>query len=196
MFEKATNRDLYLFIAALVQRRAEDDLTLEAYLENLRGHADRFRGRKALPLSDFAALLESAFAPAKPAGEPRENATEGYLLWEQRVAAQIRDVREMKEEGTLDNEYRYFGVDAPRGSRWYNFDPCTYLECAAAGTFGGWQEGDDTARGYVPGEVAVVDASGAVTSMDPRDIDDPVHELPEITWEELVYFLTDGQCYE
>jgi hypothetical protein len=38
--------------------------------------------------------------------------------------------------GTLANDQRYFGVDSPRGSRWYNFDPLTFLECAVAGTFG------------------------------------------------------------
>jgi hypothetical protein len=38
-------------------------------------------------------------------------------------------------------------VTAPRtaegratDSRWYNFDPATYLECGLAGTFGGWDD--------------------------------------------------------
>ena len=109
---------------------------------------------------------------------------------------QICDLDEMRQAGTLDNEYRYFGVDATRGGRWYNFDPCTYLECAAAGTFGGWAEGDDTGRSYAPGPVAVVDASGAITSVDPRDIDDPAFALPQITWEMFIDFLDAGQWYE
>jgi hypothetical protein len=121
---------------------------------------------------------------------------EGYLAWEERINNQIRDLGDMKAAGTLENEYRYFGIDAPRGGRWYNFDPHTFLECAAAGTFGGWREGDDTGRSYVPGQVAVVDASGAVTSVDPRDIDAPVVDVREISWEAFVDFLDCGQWYE
>jgi hypothetical protein len=48
----------------------------------------------------------------------------------------------------------------------------------------------------VPGPVAVLDASGAITSVDPRDIDDPVVALPQITWEMFVDFLDAGQWYE
>ena len=48
----------------------------------------------------------------------------------------------------------------------------------------------------VPGPVAVLDASGAVTSMAPSDIDAPVVELPEITWEAFIDFLNAGQWYE
>jgi len=33
-----------------------------------------------------------------------------------------------------------------------------------AGTFGGWEEGDDTGRCYVPGKVAVLDATGGMTA--------------------------------
>jgi hypothetical protein len=65
-----------------------------------------------------------------------------------------------------------------------------------AGTFGGWREGDDTGRSYVPGEVAVFDASGKLTTADPRDLDNPVVKLPEITWEMFVAFLNAGQFYE
>jgi hypothetical protein len=40
----------------------------------------------------------------------------------------------MAEAGTLENEYRYFGIDSPTGFRWYNFDPCSYLECGVRGS--------------------------------------------------------------
>lgn len=196
MAELETNRDLYCFMADLVRRRAESGTTLQAYLENLRRLACRMGDRDALPLSDFAELLQAAFEPELPRIEPCASATDAHLAWEQRITEQIRDLSEMKEAGAIDNEYRYFGVDAPRGGCWYNFDPCSYLECAAAGSFGGWQEGDDTGRSYVPGPVAVLDASGAVTSMAPSDIDAPVVELPEITWEAFIDFLNAGQWYE
>ena len=196
MAEVATNRDLYRFIAGLVKERSECRVTLQSYLENLRGLGRSLRAREAVSPDEFAELLRAAFEPAPSAAEPGLEATAGYVAWEKRITQQIRDLDEMRQAGTLDDEYRYFGVDAPRGGRWYNFDPCTYLECAAAGTFGGWQEGDDTGRSYVPGPVAVLAASGVVTSVDPREIDDPVAALAEITWEMFVEFLDAGQWYE
>ena len=196
MGDVATNRDLYCFIAELVKQRAECRCTLQSYLESLRRLGRNLRARESISPEEFAELLQAAFEPSAHATELGPAATDGYLAWEKRIGEQLRDLDEMRSAGTLDNEYRYFGVDAPRGGRWYNFDPCTYLECAAAGTFGGWQEGDDTGRSYVPGPVAVLDASGAITSVDSRDIDDPVVVLPQITWEMFVDFLDAGQWYE
>ena len=43
----------------------------------------------------------------------------------------------MAEAGALEDEYRYFGIDSPTGFRWYNFDPCSYLECGVRGSLGG-----------------------------------------------------------
>ena len=140
--------------------------------------------------------MRAAFEPQPNAATPGALATEGYVAWEKRIGEQIRDLDEMRQDGTLDDEYRTFGADAPSGARWYNFEPCTYLECAVAGTFGGWEEGDDTGRSYVPGPVAVLDASGAVTSLDPRDIEEPVVVLLHITWEMFEDFLDSGQSYE
>ncbi len=196
MGDMVTNRDLYCFIAALVKHRAECHCTLQSYLENLRRLGHHLRARETVSPEEFAELLQAAFEPAARAAEPGSAAADGHVAWEKRIGEQIRDLDEMRRAGTLDNEYRYFGVDAPHGGRWYNFDPCTYLECAAAGTFGGWQEGDDTGRSYVPGPVAVLDAAGALTSTDPRDIDDPVVVLPQISWEMFVDFLDAGQWYE
>lgn len=196
MPEIASNRELYCFIADVVRRRAGGSLTLQSYLENLRSLARTMRDREVISMAELAELLEAAFEPTTPRDEVRGPASVGYLAWEARISAQIQDLVEMQATGTLDHEYRYFGVDAPGGGRWYNFDPCTYLECATAGTFGGWEEGDDTGRAYVPGLVAVADASGGLTSMDPRDIEDPEVALSEVTWDTFIDFLDDGQSYE
>ena len=167
MAEIQTNRDLYCFVAELAKRRAGSSVTLQAYLANLGELARRSCERGALSLSEFAHLLQAAFESATPGVESSRHPAEGYVAWEQRIAEQVRDLSEMKEAGTLHNEYRCFGVDAPRGARWYNFDPSTYLECAAAGTFGGWQEGDESGRSYVPGLVAVIDASASLPRWTP-----------------------------
>ncbi len=102
----------------------------------------------------------------------------------------------MKEQGILDHEYRYFGIDSPRGHRWYNFDPQTFLEYAMEGTYGGWQPGDNTSRDYVPGEVAVVTNDGTIESCNPRDIERPIFEITGISWDDFQHFLMMGQVYE
>ena len=143
MDDIATNRDLYCFIADLVKRRSENKITLASYLANLRQLGRAQHSRPALPLPEFARLLDAAFEPPGPGDTSVATAAEGYADWETRIDEQIRDLHEMHHAGTLADEHRYFGVNAPSGARWYNFDPLTYIECAAAGTFGGWQEGDE-----------------------------------------------------
>lgn len=196
MAEPLNNRDLYQFISGLVQRRSKTQPTLEVYLQHLRQLAQARRGQEGLRPSDFAELLALAFEPdpAVPAG--LGPATQAFLDWDRRLGQQLLDLQQMKEAGTLDDEHRYFGVDAPSGRRWYNFDPATFLECAVAGTFGGWQEGDDTGRTYVPGPVAVLDAAGSLSTADPRALDEPVLPIHEIRWVDFEAFLEAGQSYE
>jgi hypothetical protein len=202
MDEIVTNRDLYCFIAQVRTRYAENGPGLEVYLSSLRQLARARRGVPTLAPREVASLLEAAFEPADSTGSgdasraPELAAADGYVEWETLIDQQIRDLREMDAAGTLANEHRYFGVDAPSGARWYNFDPCTFIECAAAGTFGGWEEGDDTGRALVPGPVAVLDESGKLTTMDPRDIEEPVAALQGFSWRDLVDFLGAGQAYE
>jgi hypothetical protein len=195
MTDVVTNRDLYQFIAALLRLHADTSLPLEKYLENLRALGRARRSTASLTLAEFAQMLRAAFESPTVADAP-PTAAEGFLEWEACISTQIQDLRDMARAGTLNNDLRYFGVSAPRGAHWFNFDPCTYIECGAAGTFGGWREGDETGRMYVPGPVAVLDASGALTTADPRDLEDPIVDLPAITWSTFQRFLESGQYYE
>src|SRR5262249_46794018 len=120
----------------------------------------------------------------------------GFVGWEARLIRQVVDLREMAEGGMLDNELCYFGINAPRGPRWYNFDPCTFLECATAGTYGGWQPGDATGRAYVPGPVAVLGEDGRLTTRDPREVPAPRVPVLEVSWDDFCHFLGNGQWYE
>lgn len=196
--ELSTNRDLYRFIGELTKQQATSTLSLEAYLTNLRRLARMHSQQPTISVAELAGLLQQAFVQTAGADEPAPSGepASGYSEWEQRLEAQLRDLRAMEEAGTFQDEMRYFGASAPGGGYWYNFDPRTFLECAAAGSFGGWEEGDDTGRIYVPGKVAVIDASGELTSVDPRDLHDPITALPALTWNELVDFLDAGQSYE
>lgn len=116
MAEIKTNRDLYCFVTALVKRQADGSVTLQAYLENLGQLGRQWCERSAILPSEFAQLLEALFAPTPTGIESTRNPTGGYLIWEQRIAEQVRDLSEMKAAGTLENQYRYFGV-APRAAR-------------------------------------------------------------------------------
>lgn len=202
MSTQPTNRDLYLAVGGIKERCKESERTLEDYLLALWALCRGYGEQPALAYDVFVRALDDALtASAPPYGEavhglPDEaEARHGFAAWEQLIRLQIRDLREMREAGTFENEYRYFGVDAPRGARWYNFDPASYLEGAAVGTFGGWDPADG-GRIMVPGPVAVLGEDGKLTSVDPSEIDDPVVPLPEITWEAFADFLQNGQWYE
>lgn len=150
-----TNRDLYLALADLSAKTDAGDRGLEEYLRALWGLARAYRDRTALSGDELLGLLARALTePAPPFDEGWRAAYERdfapafaplppLAAWEARVLRQVVDLREMDEQGSLRNELRYLGIDSPRGARWYNFDPTTFLECAAVGTFGGWEGGDD-----------------------------------------------------
>lgn len=85
----------------------------------------------------------------------------------------------------LANDHRYFDVDAPRGGRWFNFDPLTYLECAVEGTFGGWQPGDSTGRDYV-----------SAKNLELEDLETPIFDIARVSWDQFADFLRAGQSFE
>jgi len=198
MAEITTNRDLYCFIAEVIRRWSDRGVTLATYLSNLRALARVHSGAATLTPAEVAQLLEAAFDSngSARAGTPDGPPADGYLEWDALLDEQLRDLAAMEADGTLASDDRYYGANAPSGARWSNFDPCTFLECGAAGTFGGWQEGDDTGRALVPGPVTVVNESGDFESVDPCDIVEPVVALPGFSWHALVALLHAGQVYE
>jgi hypothetical protein len=187
-----TNRDLYLFLAALVENDDGQGRELEEYLRALWRLGSAEQAKDRLTLASFAGLLVMAFQEPAPAFVPEwqyiaeEEATHaGYPRWERTIFSQIVDLREMKDAGMLANEHRYFGVDAPRGRRWFNFDPLTYLECAVEGAFGGWQPGDRTGRDYV-----------SAKNLELEDLDIPIFEITHVSWDQFADFLRAGQSFE
>lgn len=193
-----TNRDLYKRFEGLLKEKSEEPvLSLEAYLSNLLTLSQRLANKNALSFEEFFALLRDAFdEPATPATHAPDNPVPAFRQWRAQIKGQIQDLREMAQQGQLESEYRYFGLSAPSGRYWYSFDPCAYIECGAAGSLGGWKEGDDTGRSYVPGPVAYLDPNGAITSCDPRELDRAPVEIASITWDMFSDFSWCGQNYE
>jgi hypothetical protein len=193
-----TNRDLYKSIEGLLKEKSQGPVpSLEDYLSNLLTLSHRLASRSALSLDEFFDLLQYAFDGAAISALPMpKNSAPAFEKWHAQIEEQIQDLREMAQQGQLKNEYRYFGVSAPSGRYWYNFDPCTYIECGAAGSLGGWEEGDDTGRSYVPGPVACIGPDGEIISCDPRELDRAPVEISSITWEIFSDFAWCGQNYE
>jgi hypothetical protein len=200
-----TNRDLYLAVADLAKRDDSSRRSLEEYLRAIWGLASIHRAGATLLANEFFTILSEAFTADVPpffadwANRYQDDVEEhrnGYEGWENRILRQIVDLHEMNESGQLADPQRYFGINSPRGQRWYNFDPSTFLECAVAGSYGGWEPGDDTGRNFVSGPVAVMGADGRITDCDPRDIDRPVNPIPEVSWDDFRDFLGQGQWYE
>jgi hypothetical protein len=195
-----TNRDLYKAITALMNaQRNKPALSLEQYLSSLRSRAKLWENEEGLALETFYSLLADTFSPAPAIVDeqgPITEGTKGFGGWDAMIRRQIKDLRQMKERGQLDDKMNYFGIKAPSGQQWYNFDPCSFLECAAAGCFGGWEEGDQTGRLYVDGQVAVTTENGETITCDPRDLKDPIKEIGNVSWDLFTDFLWFGQHYE
>lgn len=204
MSDLRTNRDLYLSIEKLAKEHTPCERSLEEYLRALLLQADRFSDFEELSLKDFYDLVSKSFT-----SRPREfdedwrnqydqlpHESSGFTGWRATLIRQIVDLCEMGENGTLANEYRYFGVSSPRNSHWYNFDPLGYLECAMAGSFGSWEPGDETGRQFVSGPVTVLAEDGSIQDADPQDLPRPQFEMPVVTWDQFKHFIECGQMYE
>jgi hypothetical protein len=128
-----TNRDLYLAVTQLVKQEEKNKRSLESYLLALLSLGQQYQHRETLAPDEFFGMLTRAFhETALPFNEvwrkqDYDRNFTGFLAWQNRIIYQIVDLRAMKEAGTLNDTMRYFGIDAPRGSRWYNFEPGSFL---------------------------------------------------------------------
>jgi len=198
-----TNRDLYLAITKLIQRNRHSQRSLEQYLLCLWRLGRENRASPTFTAQELFNWLSRAFDEDAPAFDEnwrrqyaKEKDSPDYFGWQQCIQRQIVDLREMDEKGILRNLLRHFDIRSPRGSQWSNFDPCGFLECAAVGTFGGWDPQDSTGRTLVPGNVAVTGPDGKIEFHDAKEIPRPVFEINPISWDGFRTFLYNGQMYE
>ena len=196
-----TVRDLYRRLLQLSHDMTSAHRSLSAFLRALWWVSRPLRGRDVLDLDSVAALLMAAATAAPPKVDPAwrtgdlandSDGRDGYQRWERVILSQIVDLEDFAARPP--GEYAYFGVDAPRAPgigrratpvRWYNFDPESYLECAMAGTLGGWHE-QDGVRAPVPGAVESREVGPELTSA----------TIQGLTWADLADFAVCGQIYE
>ncbi|GAA2402725.1 hypothetical protein GCM10010191_07840 [Actinomadura vinacea] len=194
-----TNRELYLHFLQLGQEARAASWSLSAFLRALWKVSAPLSGLDRLEADDVAAMFSAAsgvppaeFDPAwstkdlsLPGDEP-----EGYADWERVILSQLADLEDFLTHPP--GPRARFGVDAPRPPgtglratprRWYNFDPATYLECAVAGSLGGW-DADDGARIPLP---------TADDAPQPRSY---VRDIATMSWADLARIAVCGQIYE
>ncbi|MFV8751498.1 hypothetical protein ACNOYE_13215 [Nannocystaceae bacterium ST9] len=141
-----TNRELYGFVADLAARHRVGQRSLEAYLRAMWGLVHAGPARATWQLDEFAELLAASFVAPEPNVEAAiaiEAGSASFDQWQQVILEQVADLHGMREAGLLAQELRYYGLDAPSGARWYNFDACSYLEAGAVGAFGGLTIADE-----------------------------------------------------
>lgn len=199
-----TNRDIYLHVESLTRqfsgpgRRELRDYLMalwELVSQEYAQHATLAPQPRA---GDVVRWLEKAFKhevpasvpepPAEyPAHEPFTSTSDeaeppgSFAQWEYRILRQIHELELMRQSGQLADPMRYYGIQAPNGSYWYNFDPFTYLECGVRGTMGGYEEED----------VIVL-----IEDPELERQDSPIFEVEEMTWGLFESILIDGASYE
>ena len=173
-----TNRDFYLLVTGFEEKYKTTLPSLEEYLRSLWKIVSLANATSPTP-DDIANWLESAFTTEPPPFMPewstltRNFKTENssFSDWEKVILYQIVDLRQMAENGQLDDEYQYFGIQSPSGYSWYNFDPLTYLECGVQGTL-------DWYKKYGGSE------------------DNPIQVISHSIWDWFIHILVCGQIYE
>ena len=144
MASEPTHRDLYVTAVQRVAQHPGRDRPLEAYLRAMLGMLEPLADRPELRASEFPSrrgALAAAPVPfdpawdAVPAAVPIGGATHADVV--ATLARQAAELRRLVAAGRLPRDDREFGVDAPRGGRWSNFAPSTFVEAGLQGAFGG-----------------------------------------------------------
>ena len=199
-----TNRDLYLALVALGDHLTVTGRALLDYLCALWLVSRPLAVRDDLDGDEFAALLTAAATamPVRPepswrvADYSADGPYRGFEDFTKVVCTQIADLLAFEENPP--GPFASLGIDAPPRldggratiARWCNFDPPTFLECAAAGAFGGWNEADGRRVRTEPQRDTESEREpGAWSGED-------VRALEPITWGDVAAFLEYGQSYE
>lgn len=184
-----TNQDIYAQIIAFEEQFGGALLpSLEAYLRSL-WHLIAEERPSLIDAGQLIIWLEQAFLQKppefqvswydylQPAPLSKLNAT--FADWESVILFQIADLKRMEESGDLACPERYCGITSPSGTRWTNFDPITYLECAVRGTMGGYQPF----------------AAVAETSSNKQRFFHSVFLMSNFTWADMILLAKFGQMY-
>ena len=141
-----TSEQMYLQIEEMHAQEEGNDRSLEDYLCALYGLAIQHRHLSEIPVELLLRFMREAFHVEplpyhlKWADSFSVDTSElsDFDVFAHSIQRQIVELREMAESGTLDHQFRYFGIKSPRGNNWYNFDPKSIVMCAMQGCFHCW----------------------------------------------------------
>ena len=180
------NRDFYLAVLELISEYKGSSRSLEHYLHTVLAASFEYSKDDGVTLDQLMTMLRAGFEREVPTHDvvpmPLRDADFGFKRWFSIAARQIRDLREMRVSGALEDPMRYFGIEGPNGETWYNFDPVGFLECGAAGYFDGWRPGDPTNR--------------KSTNPEPEEKICESIEIEGLYWRGVADFLYTCQIYE
>lgn len=133
-----TDKELCHAIAALPDTARTLEDFLRAVLAALPQHTSAAGATPEQLLALLRAGTDGPLAPVPAARPPQTEDDEVTCLSElqDQLRRQIVDLRALRAAGAYDNEYRFYGLTAAGGDRWYNFEPRGYLSCACAGALG------------------------------------------------------------
>lgn len=139
-----THEDFRQYIRTLArERRTVTKRSLEEYLRALWSLL-KVRQAETVTFSLLGQLLYDAFLTEPvpfddrwlqydtPPNLDEKKKEEAFVVLQQMIWYQIADLHLMAQTGQINDPNAFFGIDSPTGQRWYNFDPCSYLECAVA----------------------------------------------------------------
>jgi len=196
-----TNKDLYRFVDELQKTHEKNERSLEEYLRALWALAMKHKNADAIELNDFTSMLEGAFTAPVPEFdyewlklEPLvEFKLHGFEEWASTILFQIAELRRIAEGEDQKDKLSYVGIDGADGVSWHNLDAKAFIESGTDGAFKGWETGEDTVRGFAPGQVTAPDPDNETDSAKPQDAEEDFIFMPYITWSDFTKFLNSGQ---
>ena len=196
-----TNRELYLHIVDMPLSKEAEKRPLEDYLRALLELAKQHRDSEAIEIDDFAHMLEKAFTAPAPepdwaSAEPGEHPGGGFEKWERILLLQIRSLRRMEKDGSINDRLRYLdGVALPDGSVWFNFDPHSYLESGLSDTFGRHGASDESYMEYPVVNPAMQNEEDAA-SMLYQQYKTRQTAIVHVTWGDFIKFISCGKGHK
>lgn len=137
-----TLRDAYARLAVSAQAASAAGRTLTEFLGAWWLVGRPLASLPELDVDTFTAMLTAAMqATPRPLPQVRTLAagpSASHAEWAQLILAQLADLRELAAVGPI-GQYAAFGVDAPpgvargTGTRWFNLEIESYVECGLAG---------------------------------------------------------------
>lgn len=118
---------------------------------------------------------------------------DGFQRWESVIASQIADLRPARGGDSGGRPALLLASTRPAARAGTTSSPGRSSSAPRKGPSEAGGRATPPVAELVPGKVAVAGPDDSLSFVDPREIDEPIVELPEIGWEQFADFLWAGQ---